>query len=367
MARSHQVVVSGVGLISACGTTQAAHLAALDAPPNAPDPVPFAPHAVYRAAPFDAAWAIPSKSDRRQMEPWQVLGVTAARMALDSAGLTETDALGELYLNICANGGARETDIDFEVLNTLRSAPDPEADLVVALARRLRPSFLLGQLSNILAGNIAIILGVGGGARTFMGDEMAGVDAVADAVARVAAGQSDRIMVGSVLDAERADLILALALGGRLATGATPSVFDPSRQGMVPGSVAAFLVIEAAEAAQARGARALAQLGQVATAANAGALQDLSSDESGNAPDLVFAGVSGVQPETTLALAALRDGNPAAQVLASSDLAGHAIEAQFPFDVALAALAIDVGRATRVLTTTACDSGAAAIHVGQAT
>jgi len=55
----------------------------------------------------------------------------------------------------------------------------------------LRPTLFLAQLSNLLAGNIAIVHGVTGSSRTFMGEEPAGVDAARIALARIAAGQSD--------------------------------------------------------------------------------------------------------------------------------------------------------------------------------
>src|SRR5690606_40064028 len=41
----------------------------------------------------------------------------------------------------------------------------------------LRPTLFLAQLSNLLAGNIAIVHGVTGCSRTFMGEEASGVDA----------------------------------------------------------------------------------------------------------------------------------------------------------------------------------------------
>ncbi len=45
------------------------------------------------------------------------------------------------------------------------------------LMNDLRPTLFLAQLSNLLAGNIAIVHGVTGSSRTFMGEEAAGVDA----------------------------------------------------------------------------------------------------------------------------------------------------------------------------------------------
>ena len=106
------------------------------------------------------------------MEPWQLIGVATARAALVDAGLDD-NALADLYLNLAANGGAREKDVDMSVLAELQALERPLEHLNAALAKRTRPSFLLGQLSNMLAGNIAIVLGVGGGSRTFLGDESA--------------------------------------------------------------------------------------------------------------------------------------------------------------------------------------------------
>ena len=49
----------------------------------------------------------------------------------------------------------------------------------------LRPTLFLTQLSNLLAGNIAIVHGVSGTSRTFMGEEAASIDAARIALARI--------------------------------------------------------------------------------------------------------------------------------------------------------------------------------------
>jgi acetyl-CoA acetyltransferase len=59
----------------------------------------------------------------------------------------------------------------------------------------LRPTLLLSQLSNMLAGNISIVHGVTGSSRTFLG-EAAGIEAIRTAQARVISGQSDIVLVG---------------------------------------------------------------------------------------------------------------------------------------------------------------------------
>ena len=77
----------------------------------------------------------------------------------------------------------------------------------------LRPTLFLAQLSNLLAGNIAIVHGVTGSSRTFMGEEAAGVDAARIALARIAAGQSDIALVGGSQNGERKDLLVLYEFG----------------------------------------------------------------------------------------------------------------------------------------------------------
>ena len=77
----------------------------------------------------------------------------------------------------------------------------------------LRPTLFLAQLSNLLAGNIAIVHGVCGTSRTFMGEEAAGFDAARIALARIAAGQSDIALIGGAHNGERKDLIVLYEFG----------------------------------------------------------------------------------------------------------------------------------------------------------
>ena len=77
----------------------------------------------------------------------------------------------------------------------------------------LRPTLFLAQLSNLLAGNIAIVHGVSGTSRTFMGEEAAGVDAARIALARIAAGQSDIALIGGSHNGERKDLLVLYEFG----------------------------------------------------------------------------------------------------------------------------------------------------------
>lgn len=154
--QARDVVVTGIGLVSCAGEGIEAHLTAFasDAPPRT-DAETFAPYPVHPIAPLTFDTQIPKKSDQRQMELWQRLGVYAAGLALDSAGVKEDAAFkSALPLVVAAGGGERDYAVDGAILTGLRGTNDPGAFLNERLLNDLRPTLFLAQLSNLLAGNI---------------------------------------------------------------------------------------------------------------------------------------------------------------------------------------------------------------------
>src|SRR5690606_29607249 len=113
--------------------------------------------------------------------------------------------------------------------------------------------------------NISIVFNVVGSSRTFMGEELAGVDALRIAAARIAAGQSEIGFVGGAYNAQRLDVLLQLAFGREALTAPYLPVWarGTERPGMAVGSLGAFLVIESRAHAEARGARVYAKLTHV--------------------------------------------------------------------------------------------------------
>jgi len=221
----------------------------------------------------------------------------------------------------------------------------------------LRPTLFLAQLSNLLARNISIVHGITGASRTFMGEEQCGVDAIRTATARIAHGQCETMLVGGAYNAERQDMLLLLELGGCLWKDAFKPVFERAAGGggLITGSMAAFLVLEAREAAEARGATILARVAGVAadqcrrttggavTASLAGLIGHVGGAR------LVIATSSGVAPIADEERAAIGQGAPGAEIMALGDLVGHGLEAAFPVGVALAAAAIAAGVADEVV------------------
>jgi 3-oxoacyl-[acyl-carrier-protein] synthase II len=114
---------------------------------------------------------------------------------------------------IAAGGGERDVPVDMASLNDYVKGNSSPAFLNERLMNDLRPTLFLTQLSNLLAGNIAIVHGVSGSSRTFMGEEAASIDAARIALARIASGQSDIALIGAAHNGERPDLLILYEFG----------------------------------------------------------------------------------------------------------------------------------------------------------
>lgn len=365
-----EVWITGIGLVTSLGEGRAPNLAALLADP-APTPVldeaACAPFPVHPLPALDLDRQIPKKGDQRQMEPWQRLGTYAAGLALDDAGARALAA--EMHLVVAAGGGERDIALDEQVASALARLPAAEAapKLNEMLAGGLRPTLFLAQLSNLLAGNISIVHGVTGSSRTLMGEESASAEAVRIATARLAEGRGGIALVGAAYTAARWDMELVYAAGDALWRGAwAPIAARQARGGgMVAGSASAFLVLETAAHARARGATGLAKVTQVRSGAARRRGADTAEESARRlaAPLLpllrpghaVLSGATGIAGPTaaeTAFLGWLRDqGTPQGPVRMTGDLFGHAIEAAFPTNLALAALAIAGGHVPQALVT----------------
>lgn len=372
MTPDRDALITGIGLVSSLGEGLDAHWAALDAPGGfqpVVDAARFAPWPVHPMVKLDLDKQVPKRGDQRQMEAWQRIGVHAAGLALDSAGVKgNPDLLQRMHMIVAAGGGERDYVADEAILAAMRHAADPGALLNERLLADLRPTLFLAQLSNLLAGNISLVHGVVGSSRTFMGEEAAGTDAVRTACARIAAGQGDLFLVGSSFNAERADTLMIHEAGGVLwkqpsgspgdtATGRTPA-FLPVWQrqaaggGMVLGSVGCFLVIESRAHATARGATPIARIASIATdrcrrrpgEATANAARQLEAMQPAlrDGGAAVVSAASGASAPTGEEAAFL--DNLGLPMRAAATALGHSLEAAFPASLALAAMAVSRGR-----------------------
>jgi len=353
----HQVVVTGIGLVTSLGVGREAHrdqLMAGTAPVRVTDSESFAPYTVHPLPEIDWSEQIPRRGDQRQMENWQRLGVYAAGLALDDAGLKgDLDACASMDMIVSAGGGERDIDVDTLIVEESRKRNDREQLLNEKLTTELRPTLFLAQLSNLLAGNISIVHKVTGSSRTLMGEEGAGISAVETGFARIAAGQSTHCLVGGAFVSERVDMLMVMeAIQGLGKDPNTPFwSADGNANGMNLGTAGAFLVLESLDHAKARGAHIYARLdavlgdrGSRETDRLEQRLTRLADDTgaSGGGEDtVVFSGVSGYPELSARERAFLQSRFPEAPRRTVGALFGHSLEAHFPTAVALACLALD--------------------------
>lgn len=357
----HDVVITGVGLVSSIGVGAEAHLAALTA--NSPEPLfdseRHAPIIVHAAPEIDFALQIP-KREQRQMELWQKLGVYGAGLALDMAGIKDNiDLCKTMDMVIAAAGGERDTDVDAEIIARVAKGQNAGEVINAVLTTELRPTLFLAQLSNLLAGNISIVHKVTGSSRTFMGEESAGISALKTSISRIRHGQSTHALVGSSFNGEDADILLNFELAALLKRDGWQPVWERSgKSGLLTGSSSAFLVVEERKHAENRGAKILASLGDVEEGrtkrgdqAASKILDVMTKAMAGIKPDLIISGASGIPAAVLLEQKVLSEF-AATPVRAFSTLTGYLKEPQFIFSVALAALALSEGTSYSPFSTT---------------
>jgi 3-oxoacyl-[acyl-carrier-protein] synthase II len=348
--------ITGVGVVSSLGEGLQAHWQGFNAAPGPADVATWAPFVIHPIAALDLDKQIPKKGDQRQMEAWQRIGTYAAGLALDSAGIKgDAELLAHMDMIVAAGGGERDAAADALILSGLRKSDRPAAFLNERLMSDLRPTLFLAQLSNLVAGNISIVHGVTGSSRTFMGEESAGVDAIRVTHARIAAGQSEIALVGGSANADQISTMLLFIMGHYAWRGELRPLWERAAAGggLASGSLGAFLVIEEKTHAMARAATPFARLSAVLSghAKRApGAITAMLDELWGHiAPRLeagglaIISGATGAEPATAEERAFLA-ARPSIALRATGSHLGHGVEAQFPMNVALAALALRQGR-----------------------
>ncbi|MFF2848482.1 beta-ketoacyl-[acyl-carrier-protein] synthase family protein [Streptomyces sp. NPDC058001] len=272
-----QIVVSGIGLLTALGEGPEANWKALVAgesgigPIRAYDPSPLQTRLGGEIADFDAT-RFATRRQLRTINRGDRLALAAARLALDDAGLPHSQAGGAelghrtgLYLGGNKSIGRMEQLID--ELKVIRR-PDGTADLA-HLGRKadviMPPLFFVEGLQPGAVFNISQTYGIRGASTFFAGYADAGAHAIGRAMRAVRRGDADVAIAGGYDDATSWWSMTLLDRLGVLTTRndlgqEAYRPYDRERGGAVPGEGAALLVLEEKEAALSRGARIYAEL-----------------------------------------------------------------------------------------------------------
>jgi 3-oxoacyl-[acyl-carrier-protein] synthase II len=353
------VWITGVCLVSSVGDGPQEHWARLSGPC-----VPLLVEQgrtgwlVHPLPTMDFSSQIPSRLDLKRMGLLQALGTYAAGRSLEAAGLKGSpEILSKAVVVISGAGGERDIQLDERIF----SEPTRFADQVALnemLSAGTRPSLFLAQLPNLLAGNISILFGVTGGSRTTMGDELAGVHAYKIGYQLVDDGSYDVALVGGAFNAQRPDLLMLYGFGEYAWRYAHQPVALRSQRGggCMLGTMAAFFVLESADHARARGASPWCRVDGISIQHTRRAKGDVTSalenawEKLGlyhtMGPAGVISGAAGVSPSTEEEMAALLALAPQlgeARIRIPGSLFGHGMEASFPFNVGIGALALRQG------------------------
>lgn len=350
----NDVVITGIGIVTCLGVGTEPHVALLNGTAVAAakvDVETYQPYPVHPLPEIDWSAQI-GRKDQRQMENWQRLGVFAAGLALDDAGLKDdAAACGTMDMIVAAGGGERDINVDTLIVDEALKRNDRDVLLNEKLTTELRPTLFLAQLSNLMAGNISIVHKVTGSSRTFMGEEGAGISAIEAAFYRIRSGESSHALVGGAYVAERLDMILLYEAVNAHSQGAWSPLWsrsDNAGGGVITGSVGTFLVLESRKHAEERGARIYARIDQIegdrgdrSEGRMEKRLARMIPDAATGADAVIFSGASGLLDVSAREKALLEQRLPKAAIRGYSGVTGHALEAQFPLGVALAALAIN--------------------------
>ncbi|HUZ21680.1 MAG TPA: beta-ketoacyl-ACP synthase II [Acidimicrobiales bacterium] len=339
-----RVAVTGLGVVSCCGTGTDAFFEGLLAAP---------PRGEHRVADFDPGrWFDPKEA--RQTDRFAQFSVAAAAMALEDAGEVGTDPLRSGVIFGTGVGG----------LETLQ---EQIGVLVLKGPRRVSPRLVPMIMGNAGAAAISMRYGWQGPCETIVTACAAGTQSIGNAYRLIAYDRCDAVITGGAEAAMTPvgdQVAIGIAAFGNmtaLSTSGESRPFDVRRDGFVIAEGGAALVLEELEHARARGAHIYAEvLGAASTAdayhitapapggAGAYACMELALEDAGVAPsDVTHINAHGTStPLNDLAEAEAIEklfGGATPPVTSVKGVTGHSLAAAGAIEGVAVALTIERG------------------------
>ncbi len=291
-----RVVVTGIGLVTPFGVGYQPFWEGLMGGESAISVVtgfdasacstPFA--GAIRPETFDASRFVGDRKRLRLMGRHPQLGVSAAVLAMQDAGL-EPGSLDPNRVGVFMGGSHDRTAFDetFGLLARLKrpgEPGEPDLGLLWEMAKQYYDAMLfLRTIPNGPAANIAIHYDARGPNSTILTDGIASAQAVGDAARVIERGEADVMLAGGVDSEVNPEGFLCWELLGFLSQNRTNPArssrpFDRDRDGIVLGEGSGVLILEALEHARARGASLYGELLGYGGASDGSVLPDAASE-----------------------------------------------------------------------------------------
>jgi 3-oxoacyl-[acyl-carrier-protein] synthase II len=295
------------------------------------------------------------KKEERRNDRFIQLGLAAAHMAVEDAGLPLDKPLGDRAGVIVGSG-----------MGGLSTLEDTHLTAVNKGHRRVNPFFIPSIIVNLAAGQISIRYGAGGVNYAPVSACATGNHSIGEAMRHIQHGDSDIMFAGGA-----ESTITLLGISGFTAARALSErndepekasrPFDKGRDGFVPGEGAGILILESLDHARARGARIYCEaVGYSATAdafhitqpSGGGAIRamDLCLKDAGMKPqDIGYINAHGTSTplgdiaETKAIKTVFGDHAKKLAVSSTKSMTGHLLGAAGGVEAAFTALALQQG------------------------
>jgi 3-oxoacyl-[acyl-carrier-protein] synthase II len=249
---ARRVAVTGIGVVSCCGTGKDAFFDGLNGP-HATEP--------RRVEDFDPSAYFDPK-EARHLDRFAQMSIAAAQLAVDDAGPTETDPIRSGVIFGTGVGG----------LATL------QGQIQVSIqkgARWVSPRLVPMMMGNAGAAGISMRFGFRGPCETIVTACAAGTQSIGSALWLIRNGRCDAVITGGAeaaitpVEGMAPIGIAAFSNMTALSTSGNSRPFDRRRDGFVIGEGAGALVLEEFEHAHNRGAHIYAEVMGYASTADA--------------------------------------------------------------------------------------------------
>ncbi|MCR4909637.1 MAG: beta-ketoacyl-ACP synthase II [Lachnospiraceae bacterium] len=224
---------------------------------------------------FDAKNYMDPKTARR-MEPFSQLAVAAAQEAMKDSGL---DMEKEDVFRVGTSIGSG--------VGSMASMEREDAHLVSKGPRMVNPLFIPMFVSNMAAGNVAIILGLRGKSINVVTACATGSHSIGEAFRTIQYGDADVMFAGGTEHTVTPLSVAGFTQLTALSTSEDPDraslPFDKDRNGFVMGEGSGIVVLEELEHAKARGAKIYAEMAGYGASSDAYHITSPIEDGSGAA------------------------------------------------------------------------------------